>query len=410
MEIEYKKNSPNSRYDEEEEVKTPYIKPKSTSNQLSLTEKCQAYTLNKSGESYRSIAKKLQRSSGAVNNLLQKAQSHKSLDNQHSKKGRFVKGSSKLTEHHKKFILQWITHGKHRSSNEIWLHLTSIKTLQWVCYDVVNNYLKSLGKWVRPRLKTVISQKNLIHRRDYCIENINSIENQDILFTDESLFELNRTTAKVFKFKKESMPEIEKLSTWVRVMVWAGVSLRGKTKIHFVEGWINNQKYIDLLKEARRDILDLYDGDDFFFLQDNARPHRHPNSMRYIRRWISSRLKDHPAQSPDLNPIELVWGRLKNMVELCRPRNKEELKNAIIDCWEKIPMNFIRSCILGLRNKMEKAIENANLEIIESEEGSNSEHDVSEEENDSSSESHDSIGDGFDSEDSSSESGMEEEY
>ena len=160
----------------------------------------------------------------------------------------------------------------------------------------------------------MISEKNLLKRREYCEDNIKVINQQDILFTDESLFELNRNTLKVFKFKQELMPEIEKLSTWVRQMVWAGISRRGKTQIYFVDGWINNKRYVDLLKSARQDILGIFPGE-FYFLQDNARPHKHKNSIRYIKRWISKNLKDHPPQSPDLNPIKIVWGRLKTMVE-----------------------------------------------------------------------------------------------
>ena len=56
-------------------------------------------------------------------------------------------------------------------------------------------------------------------------------------------------------------------------------------------------------------------------------------------------------QSPDLNPIELVWGKLKNMVEERRPKNKQELKDAILECWEEIPLSFIRNCIEGLLKK-----------------------------------------------------------
>jgi len=47
------------------------------------------------------------------------------------------------------------------------------------------------------------------------------------------------------------------------------------------------------------------------------------------------------------------------MVELRKPRNKAELREAITECWEQIPLSYIRSCILGLLAKMEKAITHA---------------------------------------------------
>ncbi|HRP38033.1 MAG TPA: transposase [Candidatus Dojkabacteria bacterium] len=125
------------------------------------------------------------------------------------------------------------------------------------------------------------------------------------------------------------MPEKEKLSTWVRQMVWGGVSWHGKTDLIFIEGWVNNVKYIDLLKAARPSILRLFP-EEFHFVQDNARCHVHKNSLKYIRRWLTWDIKDHPPQSPDLNPIELVWAQLKKLVERKRPKNKEQLRAAIL--------------------------------------------------------------------------------
>lgn len=343
---------------DDEEYKTPERTRKSPHSSISLADKCKMYLSDKDGQSHRAIAMEMGRSFCAVNDLINKANTKGTLDAQHHLKGRYAKGSSVLSDDHRTFILKWLIAGEHKSSNEVWQHLISIKRLKRVGYDAVNEYLKSLGSWVKPQLKTMISEKNLRKRLEYCTSNKDVIIDQDVLFTDESQFELNRTTARVFKFSKEAHPEIEKLSTWVRQMVWAGISWRGKTRIYFIDGWINNQRYVDILKAARTDILGLFDGD-FFFQQDNARPHIHKNSMRYIRRWISSNVKEHPPQSPDLNPIEIVWGKLKNMVEARRPRNKEELKEAILECWDLIPMDYIRNCIRGLKVKMEKAIEHA---------------------------------------------------
>lgn len=369
----------NDEFEIEEESKTP-------NKNLSLVDKCKAYLSREEGKTYDSIAQGLGRSTSTIFNLYSKAQLTNSLDNKHSNKGRYSKGSTILTDNHKRFILKWLEAGKHKSSRELWRHLTSIKSVKWVGYDTINNYLKSLGSWVKPRLRTVISQKNLLKRKIYCEANMNIINGQDVIYTDESLFELNRVTARVFKFKRAATPEIEKLSTWTRQMVWAGVSLKGKTQIHFIEGWINNRVYVDVLRHARQDILRLFTSN-FYFVQDNARPHVHKNSIRYIKRWITPNIKDHPPQSPDLNPIELVWGRLKDMVEAKRPRNKQELRQAIEECWAQIPMSFIRGCIRGLPGKMAKALEDADKKmIVEDDVGEAAEDD------------YDSIDDGFESE------------
>jgi transposase len=55
----------------------------------------------------------------------------------------------------------------------------------------------------------------------------------------------------------------------------------------------------------------------------------------------------YPPQSPDLNPIEHVWKRLKVLVNKrpTRPRNPEELWIALQEEWLNIDIDFINSLI-----------------------------------------------------------------
>src|SRR5688572_23641440 len=109
----------------EEEFKAPNMKPRN----LSLIEKCKAIVYREEGHSFTSIGQKLGRDPKTVKKLHTKAQATNSLDNQHASKGRYPKGSISLTERHRKFILEWLESGSYHTSNEIYLHLTSIKNL-----------------------------------------------------------------------------------------------------------------------------------------------------------------------------------------------------------------------------------------------------------------------------------------
>ena len=147
---------------QKEEVKTNETREKTApSNFLSLRDKCKAFLDFQEGINYSTIARNINRNPRTIKKLVDKANCKGSLDNQHSQKGRYPKGSTKLTDEHKRFILKWIEEGSHNSSNEIWIHLCSIKTLKKVAYTSMNNYLKTLGRWVKPRLSIAISEKNL---------------------------------------------------------------------------------------------------------------------------------------------------------------------------------------------------------------------------------------------------------
>ena len=95
----------------------------------------------------------------------------------------------------------------------------------------------------------------------------------------------------------------------------------------------------------------------WFFLQDNAPCHRPERVKQFIKEQLSCDLIPHPPQSPDLNPIELVWAAMKVQVEAKRPRNKTQLKDAIEKAWKAMNINFIRKCIDNLQKKMLKIID-----------------------------------------------------
>jgi len=141
-------------------------------------------------------------------------------------------------------------------------------------------------------------------------------------------------------------------------MVWGGISNFGKTSLYFVEESLNGKKYRELLLEHRQEIKEIFARRRWWFQQDSAPCHRANVTKQHIERNLTKRILPHPAQSPDLNPIELIWANMKVFVERRRPNNKTELKDAVKMAWRNINIKFIRKCIEGLKGKMEKVIKN----------------------------------------------------
>ena len=80
---------------------------------------------------------------------------------------------------------------------------------------------------------------------------------------------------------------------------------------------------------------DLYGDADFIFKQDLAPAH----TARSTKTWFDAHaitVLDWPANSPDLNPIENLWGIIERNMRDTRPKNKEELTASINEIWASI--------------------------------------------------------------------------
>ena len=124
------------------------------------------------------------------------------------------------------------------------------------------------------------------------------------------------------------------------IMVWAGVSAKGKTTLVFVpQGCkINAQTYEEhilepVVKNLRRD---MFQGGQFLFQQDGAPAHTFRRAQEWLRNNVPDFLakKEWPPSSPDLNPMDFcVWSVLeKNM---CRNSHStvEALKRTLKREW-----------------------------------------------------------------------------
>ncbi|KAF7685912.1 Transposable element Tc3 transposase [Cucumispora dikerogammari] len=62
-------------------------------------------------------------------------------------------------------------------------------------------------------------------------------------------------------------------------------------------------------------------------------------------------LLDWTAQSPNMNPIENLWKLMKSKIFKVCPKNKNELKQAIIKAWESTPRPLVEKLALSFRKR-----------------------------------------------------------
>ncbi len=120
-------------------------------------------------------------------------------------------------------------------------------------------------------------------------------------------------------------------------MIWAAMSSAGVGPLCFLKSTVNAAIYQEILEHFMLPSADkLYGDADFIFQQDLAPA----PTAKGTKIWFNDHgvtVLDWPANSPDLNPIENIWGIVKRKMRDTRPNNADDLKATVKETWASIP-------------------------------------------------------------------------
>jgi transposase len=141
-------------------------------------------------------------------------------------------------------------------------------------------------------------------------------------------------------------------------MVWAGFSAFGKTPLVFVTHRMNSKDYQNVLENNLLPYMRRFRSIRFTYQQDNASIHVSTDTEGWLKRKKISTLS-WPARSPDLNPMENLWGILvRDIYADCRQfDNVDQLKEAIQEAWDRVPLDQLSRLVKSMSNRMIQVIE-----------------------------------------------------
>jgi hypothetical protein len=183
---------------------------------------------------------------------------------------------------------------------------------------------------------------------EFWMEKINEVRNilNKILFSGESSFTLNGKINKQNRrvWARESPYRTQEKHTQYRekVNVWVGILGNNLVGPFFIDGNLNQHKYLDLLQMEVGPELDALRGNgEIIFQHDGAPAHSAANVREFLNEtfpdsWIGQHGPfSWPARSPDLTPLDFFFmGVLGTQVyDLIRgqPETVDELRGRITD-------------------------------------------------------------------------------
>jgi transposase len=304
------------------------------SEHLSIEQRWAAVSLHNYADwTEEKIAKKLNASRTAISQLITKYRSTNTVEDlPRSGRPQLID----ITNKNNNPISNIITKKRKATSKEIRDELKIQISWQTIC-----RLRKQLGyRPVHFRKVPKFNEQTKHKRYEYCLDNMDE-DWKNIIFTDETWFVLCDSKEVIWKRPEEEPIQNKTLKYPEKVMIWGGVWWNGKTDICFVDTTMDRWVYIDVLKKY---LVEPHLTVHHEVLQDGAKPHTADDTWEFIDEQGID-MRQNPPNSPELNPIEKVWGWMKNEINKHTITSMGELKELVNKYWNEIPQTTIQQFI-----------------------------------------------------------------
>uniref|UniRef100_A0A3P9PWG7 Tc1-like transposase DDE domain-containing protein n=1 Tax=Poecilia reticulata TaxID=8081 RepID=A0A3P9PWG7_POERE len=142
------------------------------------------------------------------------------------------------------------------------------------------------------------------------------------------------------------------------IMIWGAFSFNGTMELQVVQGRQTAAGYVEMLQRASLMTEGPRQcGNDWVFQQDNAAVHNARLTKEFFQE-NNITLLDHPACSPDLNPIENIWGWMAREVYKNghQFQTVDAIREAIFNTWSNVPTSLLKTLASSMPKRLFEVI------------------------------------------------------
>ena len=181
-----------------------------------------------------------------------------------------------------------------------------------------------------------------------------------IAFSDEKWFDTNDHGTRTVWCRPEDEPPRRVQCTWApRVRVWGCVWKGGRVLVRLPPGRLTGATYkrhclFALFAHLKAKGIPV---DEVILQYDGDTTHGTEECLHYLKTKGIEILPLWPPRSPDLSPIENLWGIIQKRVDSHGPSDADELYAFIEKEWEAIPQSEVDKLIASFRRRCRKCVQ-----------------------------------------------------
>ena len=162
-------------------------------------------------------------------------------------------------------------------------------------------------------------------------------EPERLVFLDETGAKTNMTRRYARSQRGRRLIDHAPLGHWNTTTLVAAITSRGPIAPLVLDGPMNTEAFVAYVEQMLVPALPPK----AIVVMDNLSPHHSPR-VESLLRQARAELVYLPPYSPDFNPIELMWSKVKEFLRAARARTQEDLWAAIAAALDQVTPAEIR--------------------------------------------------------------------